>query len=61
MPIDTRAALGVATGGASTLAQKATAMGDKADAAVLSGARQLYQRIRPTVGGSLSQGTPPPT
>ena len=56
-----RAALGVATGGASTLAQKAGAMVGKADAVAASGARQLYQRIRPTVGGSLSQGTPPPT
>ncbi len=55
-----RAALGVATGGASTLAQKAGAIGGKVDAAAASGARQLYQRIRPAVGGSLSKGTPPP-
>ena len=56
-----RAALGVATGGASTLAQKASAISGKVDAVAASGARKLYQRIRPTVGGSLSQGTPPPT
>jgi type IV secretion system protein VirB6 len=55
-----RAALGVATGGASTLAQKAGAISAKADAAALSGARQVYRRIRPPVGGSLSRGTPPP-
>lgn len=55
-----RATLGVASGGISNLAQKAGAISNKADAAALSGARQLYQRIRPTVGGSLSKGTPPP-
>ncbi len=55
-----RAALGIATGGASTLAQKAGAISAKADAAALSGARQVYRRIRPPVGGSLSRGSPPP-
>ena len=52
-----RAALGVASQGATTLASKAGAISQSADAAVLGGARAVFRRIRPTPGGSLSKAS----
>lgn len=55
-----RVTLGAISGGASNLASKAGAINGKADAALLSGARTVYQRIRPPTGGSLSKAPAPP-
>ncbi|NPD70333.1 type IV secretion system protein, partial [Acetobacteraceae bacterium] len=56
-----RATLGVATKGVSTLASKAGAISQSADAAMLSGARSVLPRIGPTPGGSLSKASTPRT
>lgn len=53
-----RAAMGVATGGASEVARKAGEMSKQGDSAVKSGVRAVYQRIRPSTGGSLSKAKP---
>lgn len=50
-----RATLGAATGGASELARKAGAVSKQTDAALMGGVRTVYQRIRPSTGGSLSK------
>lgn len=54
-----RATLGVATGGASEVARKAGAMTQQADKALMGGVRSVYQRIRPSTGGSLSKAPTP--
>ncbi len=53
-----RATLGAVTGGASTVGGKAAAISKQADAAVMTGVRTVYQRIRPSTGGSLSKARP---
>ena len=55
-----RATLGAVSGGASEIARKAGAISNQADAAVMSGVRNVYQRIRPPTGGSLSKAPTPP-
>ena len=55
-----RATLGAVSGGASEMARRAGAISNQADAAVMSGVRNVYQRIRPPTGGSLSKAPTPP-
>ncbi len=55
-----RAAMGIATGGAASLKTSAGAIGTATNATAGAGARAVYRRIRPPVGGSLSRGSKPP-
>lgn len=55
-----RAAMGIATGGAASLKSTAGAVGTATNATAGAGARAVYRRIRPSVGGSLSRGSAPP-
>ena len=54
-----RATLGVASGGISTVGSRIAQAGRSVDATVNAGVRNIYQRIRPPTGGSLSNSTPP--
>jgi len=54
-----RAAMSIATGGASTLKNAAGKVGPVANATVGAGARAAYRRIRPQTGGSLSRASKP--
>ena len=54
-----RATLGAATGGVASVGARIAQAGKRADTAVNAGVRNIYQRIRPPTGGSLSSPSPP--
>lgn len=55
-----RAAMGLASGGASTLRNAANTVGAGVNATAGAGVRAVSRRIGPQVGGSLSRGSTPP-